>query len=282
VATRSMDDVLLAEITHDVHSATEARWILERATHIAEASRITPVARAMAARRAGGEPLQYVLGSWSFRNLELKVDERALIPRPETEQVVEAALERWRRTRPGNGAMSIVELGCGTGAISLSLISELRGETRFGECVMTDLSSETLRLAGENAVALGATGITLRLGNWFGALSEGLQGSIDLLIANPPYVPDTQRGHLDAVLDWEPDMALYAPASREGIEGFAHVETLITQSRTWLSPGGVLCLEMSEHHVAIAMTLAAQVGLVGVEEIRDLAGMPRGITAVGP
>jgi release factor glutamine methyltransferase len=277
-----MDDVLLAELTSEVHSATEARWILERADQIAEGARIAPVARSMAARRAGGEPLQYVLGTWSFRNLELKVDERALIPRPETEQVVDAALERWRRTRPGDGALCIVELGCGTGAIALSLISELRGETRFGECVMTDVSSETLRLAGENAMALGAAGVTLRLGNWFGALSEGLHGSIDILISNPPYVAESQRGHLDPVIDWEPDIALYAPQSREGVEGFAHVETLITQARTWLSPGGVLCLEMSEDHVAIAMALAEEVGLVGVEEIRDLAGMPRGMTAVAP
>jgi release factor glutamine methyltransferase len=277
-----MDDVLLAELTTEVHSATEARWILERADQIAEGARIAAVARSMAARRAGGEPLQYVLGTWSFRNLELKVDERALIPRPETEQVVDAALERWRRTRPGDGALCIVELGCGTGAITLSLISELRGETRFGECVMTDVSSETLRLAGENAMALGAAGVTLRLGNWFGALSEGLHGSIDILISNPPYVAESQRGHLDPVIDWEPDIALYAPQSREGVEGFAHVETLITQARTWLSPGGVLCLEMSEDHVAIAMALAEEVGLVGVEEIRDLAGMPRGMTAVAP
>ncbi len=277
-----MDDVLLAELTTEVHSATEARWILERADQIAEGARIAPVARSMAARRAGGEPLQYVLGTWSFRNLELKVDERALIPRPETEQVVDAALERWRRTRPGDGALCIVELGCGTGAITLSLIRELRGETRFGECVMTDVSSETLRLAGENAMALGAAGVTLRLGNWFGALSEGLHGSIDILISNPPYVAESQRGHLDPVIDWEPDIALYAPQSREGVEGFAHVETLITQARTWLSPGGVLCLEMSEGHVAIAMALAEEVGLVGVEEIRDLAGMPRGMTAVAP
>ena len=120
------------------------------------------------------------------------------------------------------------------------------------------------------------------MGNWFGALSEGLHGSIDILISNPPYVAESQRGHLDPVIDWEPDIALYAPQSREGVEGFAHVETLITQARTWLSPGGVLCLEMSEDHVAIAMALAEEVGLIGVEEIRDLAGMPRGMTAVAP
>ena len=277
-----MDDVLLAELTSEVHSATEARWILERAMTVDDASRIAPVARAMAARRAGGEPLQYVLGSWSFRTLELLVDDRALIPRPETEQVVEAALERWRRTRPGAGALTIVELGCGTGAICLSLISELRAETKFGECVMTDVSSETLRLAGENALALGIGGLTLRVGNWFAALSEGLRGRVDLLISNPPYVSEGLRGHLDPVLDWEPDIALYAPMSRSGIAGFLHVETIVVQSREWLSSGGVLCLEMSEHHVQAAMNLAESVGLIGVEEIRDLAGMPRGITAVAP
>lgn len=277
-----VDDALLGELVEELGSTTEARWILEQACQVDDPARIGPVARAMAARRAGGEPLQYVLGTWSFRNLEIRVDERALIPRPETEQVVEAALERWRRDRPGEGHLSIVELGCGTGAVFLSLIGELRSETRFGDCVMTDISLEALRLAGENALALGVAGITLRAGAWFQALTPGLQGSIDLLVSNPPYVSEALRGQLDPVLDYEPAGAIYAPTSKGGVAGFAHVETIILNCRDWLSSGGILCLEMSEHQVPVAMELARDLGLREVEEIRDLAGYPRGITAVAP
>ena len=109
-----MAESLYAEIAEALGSRSEAQWILERASDETEA-------RSFCARRCSGEPLQYVLGTWSFRTLELEVTPEALIPRPETEQLVEVAIRRLAT----EGPLRCVDLGCGTGAIGLSLAKEL-------------------------------------------------------------------------------------------------------------------------------------------------------------
>ena len=257
----------------------EAQWIYEHARALGTdgaADRALLLAR----RRAAGEPLQYVLGTWPFRTLELEVGPAALIPRPETEQLVEQAIERWHRRRPGDGAALVVDLGTGTGAIGLSLVAELSVETAIS-LVATDLSIEALALARSNAEHLGIEA-TFSLGSWFEALDEGLAGTVDLLVANPPYVPLELASTLDPVLDHEPRLALYAPASSDGTPGFAALEIVLTGARHWLSPGGILALEMGEGQVDEAVALARGQGFVDIEAFSDLAGKPRGVVACAP
>ncbi len=160
-------------------------------------------ARAMAGRRAAGEPLQYVFGHWPFRHLDLLVDRRVLIPRPETEQVVEVALAEGRRLHrladadPGRGSRSglvVVDAGTGSGAIALALASELApGVLR--EVWATDVSADALEVAAANVEALRAScgaqplpRIELAEGSWLEALPAWARGAVDLLVANPPYV----------------------------------------------------------------------------------------------
>ena len=157
----------------------------------------------MAARREAGEPLQYVFGHWPFRHLDLLVDRRVLIPRPETEQVVEVALGEGRRLRhladpaPGEdsgGDLVVVDAGTGSGAIALALASEL-GPGLLREVWATDVSADALEVAAVNVEARRASGggqplprIELAEGSWLEALPARLRGAVDLLVANPPYV----------------------------------------------------------------------------------------------
>ncbi|MGH9092638.1 MAG: N5-glutamine methyltransferase family protein, partial [Acidimicrobiales bacterium] len=162
-------------------SASEARWL----------SRFAPPDRLdeLVARRLAGEPLQYVLGSWVFRTLELTVDRRALIPRPETEQVVEAALARLGdRPHP-----VVVDLGTGSGAVALSMAAERPG----AEVWATDADAAALELAAANRERTGVAA-TLCRGDWYGALPARLRGRVDLVVSNPPYVSEAEWPALDA------------------------------------------------------------------------------------
>ena len=257
----------------------EAGWIYEHA--VAQGAVDVPErARDLARRRAEGEPLQYVLGTWPFRTLELEVGPEALIPRPETEQVVDVALERWREQRPGEGNVVIVDLGTGSGAIGLSLARELEGETPV-ELYLTDRSRQALRLARRNAELLGI-GARFFEGSWFEALDPGLAGRINLVVSNPPYVPAELAGSLDPLLAHEPSEALYAPSGTEGTPGFLDVETVLRGAPAWLAPGGIVVLEMGEDQVEQATALASELGLTDVAAFCDLADKPRGVVASAP
>ncbi len=271
---------LLAEITALVGSAQEAAWIVEESEKLlSDDSAIAVTAREMAERRADGEPLQYVLGSWQFRTLELIVDERALIPRPETEQVVEAALTRWRESRVGAESFIAVDLGTGTGAIGLSLERELRDEVSIQEIVLVDRSHDALSLALENIVALGAQRVSVASGSWFEALTPSLKASVHLLVANPPYVALRDRGTLAQELFYEPQDALFA-MDAQGIPGFRDVAYLLENVIPWMAHGGVVAIEMAEHQVGPACEFATDRGLAAVQPILDLAGKLRGIVGV--
>ena len=134
------------------------------------------------ARREAGEPLQYVVGSWGFRRLDLAVDRRALIPRPETEVTAEVAIDAARRI----AEPIVVDLGTGSGAIGLSVA----WECRHAHVWATDRSSEALEVARANLAGLGRAGARVRLaaGDWFGALPDDLVGRVDVAVSNPPYV----------------------------------------------------------------------------------------------
>ena len=170
-------------------------------------------------RRRRGEPLQHVVGHWGFRSLDLLVDGRALVPRPETEFTVEVALAEIDGQWPSGHPLLAVELGTGSGAIACSLVVE-REALRV---IATDLSPAALAIAKLNRARLdpGRAGrIEFRSGDWYEALDPGIAGKVDLIVANPPYVAASEWHDLDPVVrDFDPRAALVAGESgREAIE----------------------------------------------------------------
>ena len=156
---------------------------------------------AMVARYRAGEPLQYVLGHWAFRHLDLMVDRRVLIPRPETELVAAVAIERARAL---STPVVVADLGTGSGAIGLSMAAELRitGTTVW----LTDASADALAVARANAAGVGRAAANVRLaqGSWFDALPDDLRGRLDVVVANPPYIAEDDPEVGSEVREWEP------------------------------------------------------------------------------
>ena len=266
----------------------EANWLIERVSGFGVAELIVhghePVsARAVAhfdqllARRCAGEPLQYVLGRWSFRSLELHVDRSVLIPRPETEVVaglaIEAARIAHRRRHEAGETAAAADLGTGSGAIALSLATEVPGL----EVVATDASAAALAVARANLAGLGraAAMVTMHEGSWFEALPSDRLRGFDVLVSNPPYIGTLEAPDLPAdVRDWEPAMALFA-----GPDGTTDLEHLIRGSPRWLADDGVLILEMAPAQTRWARELAESTGFVGARIVEDLAGKPRALVA---
>ncbi len=168
--------------------------------------------RAAAQRRLDGEPIQYVLGHWPFRSLDLDLDPRVLIPRPETEELVGLAFDELMQrqlTEP-----LIVDLGCGSGAIGLSLLFELRQMDVHARLVAVDSSLDALDVTRANAAKHDLDGVTTVHSSWFDALDRSLRGCVDLIVANPPYVG------ADGVRDARPGARLRA-LRRAGLAGHA-------------------------------------------------------------
>jgi release factor glutamine methyltransferase len=285
-AARRLEEV----IARRLGSAREARWIVEYAA--GDDRR----ARESADRRAQGEPLQYVLGRWPFRSLELIVDPRVLIPRPETEQLVEVALAELgslssdRGDTPGS-ARSVpgtvcVDLGTGSGAVALSLATE-GGLVAPGLVVWaTDASADALAVAAENLVELAgrdpeaAGRVRLSEGRWFDALPQELAGTVDVVVSNPPYVSEHEFPGLDpTVRDWEPRRALVAGTGSSGVGGMADVEAVIVGASRWLRPSGVLVVEIDPSQGAAAVEVARRTGFRRSRTRRDLAGRTRMVVA---
>jgi release factor glutamine methyltransferase len=254
-------------------------------------------ARTMAALRSAGEPLQYIFGHWAFRGLDLTVDGRVLIPRPETEQVVEVALAEARRLAVGRGrdgdrgraGLVVVDAGTGSGAIALALATEL-GSSLVSEVWATDTSSDALDVAATNldAVGDGAGGgaapapvpvVTLAKGSWLEPLPERLRGGVDLVVSNPPYVSDEEWPGLDPEVRREPRSALVAGVAGDGTPGLADVEAVLRQSLTWLRRPGTVVVELAPHQAEAAAVMARALGYdeTGVE--LDLARRPRALVA---
>ena len=224
----------------------------------------------MVARLTTGEPLQYVLGRWGFRHLDLMVDRRVLIPRPETEQVVDVALGLARDLRRDRAVLTIADLGTGSGAIGLSLAQEL--PIGAAEVWLTDASADALDVARANAAGLGRSAACVRtaVGSWCRALPEELRGAFDLIVSNPPYVADEDPGLEDVVRDWEPHLALFG-----GGDGLDETRTIAQQAPAWLAPGGALVLEISGRDGAAVRDLLESLGYVDVRVDVDLAGRDR-------
>lgn len=265
--------------TAEMHGRPQARWLCEEASGafgvdfdevLDEAATERTVAHldAMLARLRGGEPLQYVLGHWSFRRLDLLVDRRVLIPRPETEVVAGVAIDL-ARTLPR--PVRCVDLGTGSGAIGLSLLAELpRGSA---EVWLTDLSADALDVARANAAGLGVAGGGARFaqGRWFGALPDELRGTLGVVVSNPPYVA-TDDPELDSsVRDWEPPMALFGG----GADGSAELAEISAAAVQWLCGGGWLVLEIGARQGVVARELMLRAGFEQVEVRPDPAGLDR-------
>jgi release factor glutamine methyltransferase len=253
----------------------EARWLVQEFVPGSERDAHDALLAA-ATRRLNGEPLQYIIGHWPFRSLDLDVDERALIPRPETEELVNVALREL-----ATGAVAaplIVDLGTGTGAIGLSLVSELLTRGVAASLIAVDESSDALALARQNARKHRLDAVSFVHSSWFDSLDESLRGRVDLIVANPPYIGEAEFVDLDPVLRYEPRGALVAEDAR-GIHGFFDLDIIIREACGWLTPHGALICEHSDTHRRAVLELAHEVGFRSVEDLDDLAGRPRVLVA---
>ena len=204
--------------------------------------------RPLVARRANREPLQHIVGDTSFRGHTIKCDPRALVPRPETEELIDMAKERLK----GNASPFIVEVGTGTGAIAIACAKEIEG----ARVLATDISGDALTLAKANAEANGL-GETLQFAQ--GDLLEAVTGEaaakaasdatakIDCLIANLPYIPDGEKGKLQPEVDkFDPALALYG-----GPDGLSLVRKMLQQTEGKLNAGAPILLEIGSEQAEV-------------------------------
>jgi release factor glutamine methyltransferase len=253
----------------------EARWLVEEFVPGGDPDAGAALRQA-AARRLNGEPLQYIIGHWPFRTLDLDVDDRVLIPRPETEELVDVALRELARS--GAVAPVMVDLGTGSGAIGLSLLAELAERGVAASLVALDESLEALDVARRNAAKHRLFAASFVRSSWYGALDVSLRGRVDLLVANPPYVGEAEFETLDPILRYEPHGALVAGDAR-GVAGFSDLETIISGAPTWLSARGVLVCEHANTHRDAVCELARSVGFREVDDLIDMAGLSRILVA---
>ncbi len=281
-------------VPHVEQPDREATWLVEEASGLRAAelrvaedqlvpTEVVQRLETMVARRIAGEPIQYVLGHWPFRSLDLLVDRRVLIPRPETEQVAEhalAELDRARRlgdrapqTDPGaDGPWArVVDLGTGTGALALAVAQERPGV----EVWAVERDPGALAVAQVNLARSGDVGahVTVIEGSWFEPLPTEMRGRVDLIVANPPYVR-TVEVLPSSVIDWEPIGALFA-----GEDGLAAIRAIVAAAPDWLAPHGVLVVEIGADQGPDAAATARAAGFDEVEVRSDLAGRDRVLVA---
>ena len=273
---------LLRSAERDLESTREARWIVERASgweggalwsHLDDMVPTRAVAffDGMVERRRAGEPLQYVLGRWGFRRLDLYLDRRVLIPRPETEMVVQVALAELSSL--GARKPTVVDLGTGSGAIGLSVAVEVPSS----EVWAVDRSAGAVSVARAN-LAGAATFIAPRVrvleGSWCDPLPSTLRGRVHLVVSNASYVGD-REALPSQVADWEP-----AEALRSGPTGLEDVDRIVKEAPSWLvADGGVLVVEIAPAHAAVVLDLTRYAGFSSFEVRRDLADRDRMLVA---
>lgn len=267
----------------DEHPRLSAEWLLGNACGLSRVEiymnfdkPLSPaeldIMRDGVRRRGAGEPLQYVTGEMPFRHIVLRCEEGVLIPRPETEILVDAALEALDAC--GSDAPLALEIGTGTGCIALSLASEHEG-TRV---IATDLSPTAVKLATRNRDALNLAGaVDVVECDLASAIPAVLMGRFNLLVSNPPYIPTAVLAHEvpAEVKDHEPGLALDGGA--DGLDVFRRILALAPQV---LAPAGTLCVELYEGNVhAAAELVRAQPGWERVEVREDLTHRPRVLVA---
>ena len=227
-----------------------------------EAARITGLAN----RRLRREPIARILGTKEFWGLPFKINAQTFVPRPETEAVVEAALQALGQRRHCSQGLRIADLGTGPGTLVLSLLSELREAWGVG----TDISATALDCARCNAAAHGVRAA-------FVACEYGaaLQGPIDLVVSNPPYIPRSEIAML------EPEVSAFDPriALDGGLDGLDGYRAIVTEARRLLSPGGFLVVELGARQASAVRALVSAAGLASDRPRSDLSGTPRALVA---
>lgn len=253
-------------------AAEDEKVVNRPATHLTE----------LVGRRVAGEPLQYVLGCWTFLGLDLLVDRRVLIPRPETEVTARVAIDEAvrlgaRRGRPDPWAgaattYTVADLGTGSGAIALALAAELPD----AEVWATDDSQDALAVARANLAGTGlpSTRVRLGTGSWFDALPDRLRGHLRLVVSNPPYVAEAEVDDLPAELSHEPRRALVS-----GPTGLESIDLIVSEAPAWLDAVGTLVCELAPHQSDAVRHAAATAGFDEVLVQRDLAGRDRVLVA---
>ena len=231
---------------------------------------------ALVARRVNGEPTQHLTGKQEFWGLEFEVTRDVLIPRPETEHVIEVALDRLavreiragsKQTLTGEG-LRIADIGTGSGCIAIALAKELPAVAIYA----TDISSAALAVAQRNAAR---QNVADRIRFSEGNLLDGIAPLLDLIASNPPYIGRREAASLmREVRDHEPEIALYG-----GEEGYEFYADLITQSAAHLKPTGLLVLELGHSSLPAVQPLLDSPAWTNVCVIKDLAGIPRVIAA---
>ena len=270
----------------DEHPRLSAEWLVSNVTGLSRVETYMnfdrPLGReeldamhAAVARRASGEPLQYVTGEMPFRHIVLHCERGVLIPRPETEVLVDAALEGVdAAAAAGVETVRALEVGTGTGCIALSIASERPG-TRV---VATDLSDAAVELAVRNRDALGLEDpVRVVSGDLASGVDPRLMGTFSVLVSNPPYIPSALVPTLpEEVVGYEPGLAL--DGGDDGLDVFRRILELAPSA---LRPGGMLCCELFEDAVATAADLCREQGGWAAVEVReDLTHRPRVLVAV--
>jgi release factor glutamine methyltransferase len=250
----------------------DAEWLLEdtlgwsRTRRVLEAEIVLSpnkleVIESLAVRREAREPLQWILGSSEFYGLNLHVRAGVLIPRPETERLVELALERLR-VMPGTPR--VLDLGCGTGAIALCI----KAEQPRANVLASDINPEAVKLTLENA-----TRLNLEIEVRETSLFDGIEGRFDLIVSNPPYLPELDVEHLEPEVQREPANALFS-----GQDGLDLARAIVRMARERLGPNGWLLLELDQRNAPTMRQELEDSGWRARLE-SDLAGRERFVVA---
>ena len=279
---------LLSETTRRLegdNSALEAKWMIEEVSGVTNLHDYQEQAKPiqlkrlskLIERRLTGEPLQYVLGRWQFRELDLFVDDRVLIPRPETEILVGYALEECKSKKnqlDETRSLNVADLGCGSGAIGLSIAREIQEVSVW----CTDVSEGAIAVTRANLAGLGMAGqkVSISQGSWFEALPQEMLEKFDVIISNPPYISDSEELPLE-VSEWEPSSSL-----RSGPLGTEDLSFLLNNSIEWLSAEGQLILELAPMQADEMVEEAKNLNFREVQLRNDLTGRDRVLMAKKP
>ena len=279
---------LLSETTRRLegdNAELEAKWMIEEVSGVTNLHDYQEQAKPiqlkrlskLIARRLTGEPLQYVLGRWQFRELDLFVDDRVLIPRPETEILVGYALEECKSKKnqlDEARSLNVADLGCGSGAIGLSIAREIQEVSVW----CTDVSEGAIAVTRANLAGLGMAGqkVSISQGSWFEALPQEMLEKFDVIISNPPYISDSEELPLE-VSEWEPSSSL-----RSGPLGTEDLSFLLNNSIEWLSAEGQLILELAPMQADQMVAEAKNLNFREVQLRNDLTGRDRVLMAKKP